>query len=297
MRFRQGYFGIMKTKADIEKTDDYRRIESAIRYLEENYRDHPNLEQIAASVCLSKYHFQRLFKRWAGISPSQFLGYLTLDYTKRSLAESKDLLDTSYDAGLSGPGRLHDLFVTYEAVTPGQYKQMGEKLTIEYGFHPTRFGECLIGITARGICHLGFVTDNRDSALDPLRQKWPKASIVQNRDKTEPYAEKIFNPDCSNSDKPFHLLLKGTNFQINVWKALLTIPEGRMVSYRDVALSLGKPQSYRAVASAVTVNSIGYLIPCHRVIAKAGRFHRYRWGTSRKKIICAWEAARAEQTK
>lgn len=296
MRCRPDYFGSMKTKNNMENTEDYHRIETAIKYLEENYRDHPNLEQIAASACLSKYHFQRLFKRWAGISPSQFLGYLTLDYAKRSLAESKDLLDTSYGAGLSGPGRLHDLFVTYEAVTPGQYKQMGERLTIEYGFHPTRFGECLIGITERGICHLGFVTDNRDSALALLRQKWPKASIVQNRDKTEPYAEKIFNPDYRGDDKPFHLLLKGTNFQINVWKALLTIPEGRMVSYRDIALSLGKAQSYRAAASAIAVNSIGYLIPCHRVIAKSGRFHRYRWGTSRKKIICAWEASRVNRS-
>ncbi len=291
----EAYFGVMKRKIEIENSEDYRRIESAIQYLEDNFRSHPDLEKIAASANLSKYHFQRLFKRWAGVTPTQFLGYLTLDYAKKCLSESRDILDTAYEAGLSGPGRLHDLFVTFDAVTPGEFKLMGESLEITYGFHSTRFGECLIGITERGICYLGFVIDNEDNALRSLERKWPKASLVVNPDTTQPYIKRIFDSGDKTDQKPFHLLLKGTNFQINVWRALLTIPEGHMVSYRDIALKIGQPGSYRAVASAIAVNSIAYLIPCHRVIANSGHFNRYRWGAPRKKLICGWEASRVNR--
>jgi len=279
----------------IRESDDYHRIEKAIEFLEKNYLDHPDLDQIARSANLSKYHFQRLFKRWAGISPMQFLGYLTLEYARKCLAESQNLLDASYDAGLSGPGRLHDLFVTFDAVTPGEYKRMGEGLKIEYGFHPTRFGECLVAITRRGICHLGFVTNSREQALDNLRQNWPKSDLVENYDSTRTVLNSIFDIKANPTGRPFHLLVKGTNFQVNVWRALLTIPEGTLVSYRDIASLIGKPGSYRAVASAIAVNPVGYLIPCHRVIAKSGRFNQYRWGAPRKKIICGWEASQVGQ--
>ncbi len=274
-----------------QKTEDFRRIEKAIQHLESNFRDQPNLDEIAAGIHLSKYHFQRLFKRWAGISPTQFLHYLTLDYTKQKLAESRSLLDTSLDSGLSGPGRLHDLFVTFEAMTPGEYKKMGEGIRIEFGFYPTPFGECLVAVTTRGVCHLGFISEDRETALELLRHHWPRANFLANQESTRTIAQNIFAVEPRNSGHPFHLFLKGTNFQTQVWQALLTLPQGKVFSYQDVAAYIGKPQSVRAVANAIAVNPIGYLIPCHRVITKSGAIHRYRWGTARKKAILGWEAS------
>lgn len=275
-----------------QQADDYRRIERAIRFLEENFRFRPSLERIAQSIHLSPYHFDRLFKRWAGIPPVRFLQFLTLEYTKGVLAESRSLLDASLDAGLSGPGRLHDLFVTFEAMTPGEYKRQGAGLKIEYGFHPTPFGECLIAATERGICHLSFVDgDDRPAALAGLRQTWPESRFVENTAGTGPFVRRIFRPENAPTDRPFHLLLRGTNFQVNVWKALLTIPPGRLVCYEDMAACIGQPRAVRAAARAIAVNPIGYLIPCHRVIAKSGRFHRYGGGIARKMAIIGREAA------
>jgi len=272
---------------------DYRRVEKAIRYVEDNFKARPPLEKIAAGVHLSKYHFQRLFQRWAGISPARFMQFLTLEYAKERLAESHDLLDTAFDAGLSGPGRLHDLFVNLEAMTPGEFKRQGADLTIGYGFHPTPFGLCLLAGTPRGICHLGFVeNDNRAEALAQLRQNWPRAGFVEDRNGTRRIIRRLFAAPSGRDDKPFHLHLKGTNFQVNVWRALLTIPRSSLVSYQDVAAYLGKPRSHRAVAGAVAANPVAFVIPCHRVIAQSGRLHRYRWGATRKKAILGWEAAR-----
>lgn len=278
------------------QADDYQRVEQAIRFLEANFHRHPSLDEIADSVHLSKYHFQRLFKRWAGISPTQFLHFLTLEYAKERLQESQSILDAALDAGLSGPGRLHDLFVTFEATTPGEYKMLGAGLQITYGIHDTPFGKCLLATTARGICALHFVqSSDTPAALQPLTDHWPQASLVEDRTQTQPLVKQIFGPASTGQSRPFHLLLKGTNFQVQVWQALMTIPPGAMVSYQDVAIYMDRPTAARAVAGAVARNPIAYLIPCHRVISRTGNAHRYRWGTARKKAMLGWEAGQRIQ--
>ena len=286
----------MMTKELTQQANDYERIGQAIRFLEANYRQQPSLDEIAGSVHLSKYHFQRLFKRWVGVSPTQFLQYLTIEYAKRQLQESRSVLETSSDAGLSGPSRRHDLFVTFEAVTPGEYKRLGAGLDITYGYHDSPFGTCLVATTARGICGLQFVmADNASVNLQVLSDRWPGARLTEEPSVTQPLVDRIFAPVPGDESRPFHLLLKGTNFQVNVWQALLNIPSGGMVSYGDVATYLGKPSAYRPVANAVAHNPIAYLIPCHRVISSTGTIHGYRWGTTRKKAMLGWEASRQYQ--
>jgi len=282
----------MKNAKMIHWADDYKRIADAIRYIDGNFTTQPTLDNIAASVHLSKYHFQRLFKRWAGITPTQFMQFLTLDFAKRKLRESRNILDTTYDAGLSGPSRLHDLFVTFDAMTPGEYKKKGRNLTISYGIHPTPYGHCLIAITERGICHLSFQEDASPAqAENILRRTWPLGFVVHDQSGTESMVSRIFTPASPDNGKPFHLLLKGTNFQINVWRALLTIPPSYVSSYGHLAARLGCPQATRAVSGAIAANPIGYLIPCHRVIAATGAFHHYQWGDVRKKAILGREMA------
>ncbi len=291
----------------LQEATDYERVEQAIRYLEDHFREQPSLEDIAASVHLSKYHFQRLFKRWAGVSPTQFMHYLTVDYAKERLAASESVYDASLEAGLSGAGRLHDLFVTFEAMTPGEYKRLGQGVTIHYGFHDTPFGRCLLATTPKGICALRFLSAADDetagarpigalesAALDELRAEWPEATFVEDNQASGRIVAGIFDPGNDEERRPFHLLLKGTNFQVQVWQALLAIPPGGMVSYQDVAERVGRPTASRAIAGAVARNPIGYLIPCHRVINKSGRYHGYRWGASRKKAILGWEASRRQ---
>ncbi len=276
-----------------QQSEDFKRIEKAIRFIEVNFTSQPTLDQIAESVNLSKYHFDRLFKRWAGISPIQFLQFMTLDYTKQKLAESKSLLETSLEAGLSGPSRLHDLFVTFEAMTPGDFKRQGARVKISYGFCKSPFGECLLAITERGICHLGFVEkDERSDALNQLFQTWPGSEFTENQERIGLIVKNIFRIDQMQNSRPFNLHLKGTNFQINVWRALLSIPEGWVVSYQDIASYIGHPKAFRAVANAIAINPVAYLIPCHRVIAKSGNINKYRWGSTRKKALIGWEAAR-----
>lgn len=276
-----------------QQADDYKKIEKAINFIENNFKSQPSLGEIADSVHLSKYHFNRLFKRWAGIGPVQFLQFVTLDHTKKKLARSKSLLDTSLESGLSGPSRLHDLFVTFDAMTPGDFKKQGTGLNIDYSFCASPFGECLMAITKRGICHLGFVQKaNRSDALHQLFQTWPGAMFSENSKSIDPLFNQIFNLNKTKESRPFNLLIKGTNFQINVWKALLQIPSGNVVSYQNIAEYIGRPKAFRAVASAIAINPVAYLIPCHRVIAKSGKIHQYRWGSSRKKAIVGWEAAK-----
>jgi AraC family transcriptional regulator of adaptative response/methylated-DNA-[protein]-cysteine methyltransferase len=286
----------MMTKEPTQQANDYERIGQAIRFLEANYRQQPSLDEIAGSVHLSKYHFQRLFKRWVGVSPTQFLQYLTIEYAKKQLQKSHSVLETSYDVGLSGPSRLHDLFVTFEAVTPGEYKRLGAGLDIAYGYHDSPFGTCLVATTPRGICGLQFVVaDSASVNLQVLSDRWPGARLREEPGVTQPIIDRVFAPVPGDESKPFHLLLKGTNFQVNVWQALLHIPSGGMVSYGDVASYLGKPSAYRPVANAVAHNPIAYLIPCHRVISSTGAIHGYRWGTTRKKAMLGWEASRRYQ--
>jgi AraC family transcriptional regulator, regulatory protein of adaptative response / methylated-DNA-[protein]-cysteine methyltransferase len=273
--------------------EDYTRIEQAILFLEKNFRQQPDLKEVATSVGLSEYHFQRLFSRWAGISPKRFLQFLTIEYAKQLLTESKSVLDATYESGLSSPGRLHDLFVTCEAITPGEFKNKGEGLTITYGFHPSPFGECLLAVTDRGICGLAFVSgSNRDNVLTELKNKWPQAKFAEDPTHILPFVEQIFNPVKSRQALP--VILKGTNFQIKVWQALLKIPPGSVVSYDELASLIGQPGAARAVGNAVAQNPIGYVIPCHRVIRKIGAVGDYHWNPTRKRAILGWEAARKE---
>lgn len=285
---------------------DYARIEQAIYYLEENFRAQPTLQEVANQVGLSEYHFQRLFQRWAGVSPKRFLQYLTLEYAKELLNEPKSngkqpsLLDITYEAGLSSPGRLHDLFITYEAMTPGEYKAQGAGMTIRYGYHPSPFGECLLATTDRGICGLYFVGQNdRAASFAALQKNWPKAIFAEDVAETEAQVQATFPEMLPEKVLPtspsLRLLLKGTPFQLKVWQALVNIPSGDLVSYNDIAAAVGQPNAARAVGSAVGRNAIGYLIPCHRVIRKVGHYGPYRWGAPRKKAIIGWEAARREQ--
>lgn len=268
---------------------DYHRIEQVIVYLEEHFREQPDLNTIASQVGLSEYHLQRVFRRWAGISPKRFLQYLTAEYARARLQDSGSVLDTAFDAGLSGPGRLHDLTVNVYAMTPGEIKQQGADLTITAGIHPSPFGECLVGLTDRGICALHFVAPGEhESALAALQAEWPAATFRQEARLTQPVIDRIF---AQGDRAPFSLLLKGTNFQIRVWEALLRIPPGALVTYGDIAAYLGQPHASRAVGTAVGHNPIGYLIPCHRVIRRSGAIGDYRWNGARKKAILGWEAA------
>lgn len=268
-------------------SDDYQRIEQAILYLETNYKEQPSLEDVAASVGLSEYHFQRLFTRWAGVSPKRFLQFVTKENAKELLKQSENLLDTTHQIGLSSLGRLHDLFVTTEAVTPGEYKSNGFGVTIRYGIHPTPFGKCLIATTDRGICHLGFVQSSEGNAIDELVAEWKQARMIEDNKSTQLMLEPIFDLDYRG--KPLGLHLRGTNFQLKVWEALLQIPTGTVATYKDIAERIGNPKALRAVGTAVGHNPIAVLIPCHRVINTAGIIGKYRYGSLRKKALLVRE--------
>ena len=271
-------------------SEDYLRIERAIQYLENHANAQPELSEVASAVNLSEYHFQRLFSRWAGISPKRFLQFITKESAKDLLTRSENLLDTTYGIGLSSLGRLHDLFVTTEAVTPGQYKSGGADLTIRYGLHDTPFGKALIGLTERGICHLGFVGASEGETIDTLVSGWPQARMIEDYKATAPLVEPIFDL-TQRSRTPLHLHLRGTNFQLKVWEALLRIPLGAVISYQGLAERAGRPGASRAVGTALGHNPIAVLIPCHRVIRKLGGFGNYRYGVTRKKALLGWEAA------
>jgi AraC family transcriptional regulator, regulatory protein of adaptative response / methylated-DNA-[protein]-cysteine methyltransferase len=281
-----------------QQSVDYLRVEKAIAFLGTNYTRQPDLKEVARSVHLSEYHFQRLFTRWAGISPKKFLQYLTLEHAKRALKESRSVLDATFDAGLSSPGRLHDLFVTIEAMTPGEFKQAGEGLVIHYGFHPTPFGECLLAVTDRGICGLSFVpTGKRSHVLKELQNRWVGATMREAPGSTKPFVDRLFTGSAKSSRKSLQLLLKGTNFQVKVWEALMRIPEGSVVSYEDIAQVIGNPGASRAVGTAVGKNPVAYIIPCHRVIKRAGVIGSYHWGPDRKKALLGWEWAKTTAQK
>ena len=271
---------------------DYERVGAAIRYLEDHVRGQPALGDVAAAVNMSEFHFQRLFRRWAGITPKRFLQYLTVGHAKEALGESRSVLDAAFDVGLSGPGRLHDLFVSCEAMTPGEYKELGAGLDIRYGFHPSPFGECLIFLTDRGICGLAFVEHDREAVLQNLAAQWSLATLRRDPATTSPVMDQVFGEARRGSGESLRLLLKGTNFQIRVWEALMRIPPGHVTTYEALGAYLGKPTASRAVGSAVARNSISYLVPCHRVIHKSGLVTGYRWGHVRKRALLGWEAAR-----
>ena len=270
---------------------DYQRIEKAIRFLETHAIEQPSLDAVAEHVGLSPCHFQRLFKRWAGVSPKRFLQHITVESARQLLRDSASVLDASYAVGLSGPGRLHDLFVSIDAVTPGEFKSAGVNLKLSYAFHGTPFGSCLVAESPRGICHLGFVDgDNRTQALAELRQNWQEATLAENCAAGRLAIKQAFSPAACATQPPIKVLLKGTNFQVKVWQALLKIPEGAVVSYGALAEAVGRPDAHRAVGTAVGRNPIAYLIPCHRVLRSNGVVGGYRWGTARKKAMLGYEA-------
>lgn len=275
---------------------DYARIAEAIEYVATNVTSQPSLEQIARHIHLSPHHAQRLFSRWAGVSPKQFLQVLTLENAKVLLQEPRSLLNTSDQLGLTSTSRLYDHFVKLEAMTPGEYKKGGGGLTIDYGVHETLFGKVFIATTERGICRLEFL---EESSLSPMPEApaskllstWPNATIRENPVKTRNISQQIFSRR-SVSDSPLDLYLSGTNFQINVWKALLRLPFGALTSYAEIAKIIHKPKAVRAVGTAIGANPIGYIIPCHRVIRQTGALGGYRWGLERKRAILTWEQTR-----
>ncbi|MEX2181483.1 MAG: methylated-DNA--[protein]-cysteine S-methyltransferase [Gemmatimonadaceae bacterium] len=271
-------------------TTDYARIERAIRFLDVEHATAPSLGTVARHVGLSESHFQKVFTRWAGISPKRFVQHRTAEVVKRLLRERRPVLAVSYAAGLSGPGRLHDLVVNAEAVTPGEYQRAGLGVTVRYGFHPTPFGECLLAATSRGICHLAFVEPKaRHDALERLKQDWPLAELVPDQAATRGPAAKAFPPPGSNRVPALSLHVKGTNFQLKVWRALLEIPSGSVTTYGDLATAVGDRKAARAVGAAVGANPVSYLIPCHRVIRSTGALGGYAWGTDRKRAMLYYE--------
>ena len=291
-------------ESTLEHSGHYQLIEQAIQYIETNVNRQPELNEIAAAIGLSEYHFQRLFTNWTGISPKRFMQFLTKEHAKELLNKSENLLDTTHQIGLSSLGRLHDLFVTTEAVTPGEYKSGGAGLTIHYGIHPTPFGKCLIATTERGICNLSFVNASEGQAIDNLVADWKQAKMTEDYKSTAPLVARIFSDLETGSDfdtsrknragllnPSLKLHLRGTNFQIKVWEALLSIPTGAVTTYEHIARQIGKPTALRAVGTAVGHNPIAYLIPCHRVIRKSGEFGNYLYGSARKKVILAKEFA------
>jgi AraC family transcriptional regulator of adaptative response/methylated-DNA-[protein]-cysteine methyltransferase len=281
----------MKTEVFSQASVDYQRIEKAIQFLAENFHSQPSLKEIAGNIHVSEFHFQRLFTRWVGISPKRFLQFLTKEYAKTLLEKSINLLDVTYESGLTSPGRLHDLFVTCEAVTPGEYKTKGAGLEIAYGYHATPFGECILAKTDRGICGLNFVqSGGRRPVFADFKNKWTNAKLVEDPQLTGPFVKQIFNPSEEKNSTPLHLILNGTNFQIKVWEALIKIPMGAVVSYESVAAHIGMPKASRAVGNAVGSNPVSFIIPCHRVIRKTAEFGNYGGGVARKMAMLGWEA-------
>jgi AraC family transcriptional regulator of adaptative response/methylated-DNA-[protein]-cysteine methyltransferase len=283
----------MTSRAD-RNSADYQKIERAIRFLDASLPTRPSLGDVARHVGMSPFHFQRLFTRWAGISPKRFSQVLALEYAKDRLRDSRNMIDATYDAGLSSGGRLHDLFVTLDAVTPGEFRENGSGLRISAGFHESPFGEALIAITERGVCGLAFHEGNRRAALRDLAERWPQATIEERPRITAPVASRIFKALEIRDPEglvPLGLLVRGTNFQVKVWRALLQIPVGSVVTYEDIATAIGAPNAVRAVGTAIGRNPVAFLIPCHRVIRTTGALGGYRWGLPRKRAMLAWESS------
>jgi AraC family transcriptional regulator of adaptative response/methylated-DNA-[protein]-cysteine methyltransferase len=270
---------------------DYDTVRRVIEMITLDYRDQPSLEAIAAEIGQSPTQLQKLFTRWAGLSPKAFLQAVTIDHAKRLLGqEGLPLLETSYEVGLSGPGRLHDLFVTHEAMSPGEWKAKGGGLTIRYGFHRSPFGIALVMATDRGLAGLAFADEAGEAeALDDMTRRWPNATYVEDWDATLPYVGRVFDRSKWQCDRPLRVVLIGTDFQVKVWQSLLKIPYGKAVTYSDVANDIGQPTASRAVGAAVGANPISFVVPCHRAVAKNGALTGYHWGLTRKRAMLGWE--------
>jgi len=273
---------------------DYDIVRRAIAHIRGNWRRQPEVDEIAEAAGVSPTELHHLFRRWAGLTPKAFLQALTLDQARRLLRDSASVLDASYEVGLSGPGRLHDLFVTHEAMSPGEWKAGGEGLTIRYGFHPSPFGTALVMATERGLAGLAFADPGEEqAAFADMRGRWPKATYVEDRDTTAPLAQRIFDQKLWRPDRPLRVVLIGTDFEVRVWEALMRIPFGRLTSYSDLARKVAAPKAARAVGAAVGKNPVCFVVPCHRVIGKSGALTGYHWGLTRKRAILGWEAGQA----
>jgi len=282
---------------DITPTgSDYELVRRVIEKISLDYREQPTLEQLAAELGETPTSLQKLFTRWAGLSPKAFLQAVTLDHARRLLDSGMPLLETSLELGMSGPGRLHDLFVTHEAISPGEYKQRGEGLTIRYGYHLSPFGNALIMVTERGLAGLAFADPGEERpALEDMCSRWPNAVYVEDLSATAPYAARIFDPARWRDAEPLRVVMIGTDFQVKVWEALLKIPLGKARSYSEIAAEIGAPKASRAVGAAIGANPISFVVPCHRALGKSGALTGYHWGVTRKRAMLGWEAAQLQK--
>ena len=275
--------------------DDYAVVRRAIAFISENWRAQPEIDAIAAAAGTTTADLHHVFRRWAGLTPKAFLQAITLENARRLLRSSASVLDASYEVGLSGPGRLHDLFVTHEAMSPGEWKSGGEGLSVAYGFHPSPFGSALVMTTERGLAGLAFADPGEeDAALADMRGRWPKARYGEDKGRTGAIARRIFDPTLWRPERPLRVVLIGTDFEVRVWETLLGIPMGRATTYSDIAAKLGKPTASRAVGAAVGKNPVSFVVPCHRVMGKSGDLTGYHWGITRKRAMLGWEAGRVE---
>jgi AraC family transcriptional regulator of adaptative response/methylated-DNA-[protein]-cysteine methyltransferase len=273
--------------------DDYDVVRRAIAHIRGNWRQQPDIDTIAEAAKVTPNELHHLFRRWAGLTPKAFLQALTLDHARKLLRDSASVLDATYEVDLSGPGRLHDLFVTHEAMSPGEWKAGGEGLTLRYGFHPCPFGSALVMMAPRGLAGLALADPGKErAALDDMTSRWPKAAYVEDRDATAPVAARIFDPKLWRPDQPLRVVMIGTDFEVRVWETLLKIPMGRLTTYSDIARTIDKPKAARAVGAAVGKNPVCFVVPCHRVIGKSGELTGYHWGLTRKRAMLGWEAGR-----
>ena len=275
--------------------DDYAVVRRAIAFISEHWRAQPEIDEIAAAVGTTTADLHHVFRRWAGLTPKAFLQAITLDNARRLLRSSASVLDAAYEVGLSGPGRLHDRFVTQEAMSPGDWKSGGEGLSVAYGFHPSPFGSALVMTTERGLAGLAFADPGEEeAALDDMRGRWAKARYSEDKERTGAIARRIFDPTLWRPERPLRVVLIGTDFEVRVWETLLGIPMGRATTYSDIAAKLGKPTASRAVGAAVGKNPVSFVVPCHRVMGKSGDLTGYHWGITRKRAMLGWEAGRVE---
>jgi AraC family transcriptional regulator of adaptative response/methylated-DNA-[protein]-cysteine methyltransferase len=274
--------------------DDYDVVRRAIAHIRGNWRQQPDIDTIAEAAKVTPTELHHLFRRWAGLTPKDFLAALTLDHARNLLRDSASVLDATYEVGLSGPGRLHDLFVTHEAMSPGEWKSGGEGLVLRYGFHPSPFGTALVIVAPRGLAGLALADTGKErAALKDMQSRWPKAKYIEDSAATAPVAARIFDVKLWRPDQPLRVVLLGTDFEVRVWETLLKIPMGRFTTYSDIACKIDKPKAARAVGAAVGKNPVSFVVPCHRVIGKSGELTGYHWGLTRKRAMLGWEAGQA----
>src|SRR5438034_1759640 len=277
----------------VTAAEDYGVVRRAIAYISEHWREQPETERIADAAGVSSADLHHLCRRWAGLTPKAFLQAITLEHARKLLRSSASVLDATYEVGLSGPGRLHDLFVTHEAMSPGEWKSGGDGLTMSYGFHPSPFGTALVMMTSRGLAGLAFADPGEEgAALSDMKRRWPKANAIEDFARTAPLAHRIFDTDLWRAERPLRVVLIGTDFEVRVWETLLEIPMGRATTYSDIAIKIGATKAARAVGAAVGKNPLSFVVPCHRVLGKSGELTGYHWGLTRKRAMLGWEAGR-----